>query len=77
MNALLAFGAMLVLDFVWGRYTQYVVAKRVLASGVTAAVIVGCNAAVTLLVVHDPWTILPAAAGAFCGTVLAVRLHPR
>ncbi len=70
-----AFVAMFVLDFVWARYTQYVAAQRPLYASVAAAAIVGCNAAVTLLVVQDPWMILPAATGAFAGTMVAMYPH--
>ena len=73
MNYLGAFAAMFVLDFVWGHYTRNVAeGNRVLASS-WAFGIVFFNASVTLFYVGDPWTILPAALGAFAGTYCSVK----
>lgn len=70
----IAFVGMLVLDFVWARYTLYVTQKRPVASSVTAAVITALNGSVVLSFVHDPWTLVPAVMGAFVGTYLSVQL---
>ncbi len=75
MNAVLAFAAMFVLDFIWAKYTQFVVAKRHWLAGFAATAILLCNGAVTLLYVSDPLLLLFAAAGAFAGTVAAVKWH--
>lgn len=76
MNWLAAFAVMVVLDFIWARYTQYTVAKRQWAAGGAAAAITVCNSVMTLLVVDNPWMILPCAAGAFVGTAIAIKWHP-
>jgi hypothetical protein len=68
---LLTFGGMVVLDFVWARYTVTVTQRLPIKSGSYAALIMVLNGTVTLTYVHDPWMILAAAAGAFVGTYLA------
>lgn len=75
IDGALAFGAMLVLDFIWALYTQYVVAKRHWAAAFCATGIMVCNGAVTLLYVSDPVMLIFAAAGAFVGTAAAIKWH--
>lgn len=70
----LAFFGMVALDFVWARYTINLVKKYNAVSGGYAATIMLLNGVVTLTYVHDPWMILPAAAGAFVGTFLGNKL---
>lgn len=72
----LAFALMFVLDFVWAKYTQYILAKREWAAGFAATGILLCNGTVTLLYVADPLLLGFAALGALAGTVVAVKLHP-
>jgi hypothetical protein len=69
----LAFLGMVALDFVWARYTINLIKKNPAKSGGYAATIMLLNGIVTLTYVHDPWMILPAAAGAFVGTYLGGR----
>lgn len=76
IDGFIAFSVMLVLDFVWALYTRYVVAKRHWAAATAATGIMLCNGAVTLIYVNDPVMLVFAAAGAFIGTALAIRLHP-
>lgn len=75
MNWLAAFGVMFALDFIWAKYTAYIVAQRPYAAGFAAALIMVCNGVVTLIYVQDPSMLIPAALGAFTGTAAAVLAH--
>ena len=70
----LSFFGLVVLDLVWARYTITLVKKHAATSGGYAATIMLLNGVVTLTYVHNPWMILPAAAGAFVGTYLGGKL---
>lgn len=70
----LAFFGMIALDFVWARYVLTLTKKYHAVSGGYAAAIMLLNGVVTLTYVHDPWMILPAAAGAFVGTYIGGKL---
>jgi uncharacterized membrane protein YfcA len=72
-ESLLAFFGLAVLDFIWARYTLSLAKKRAFAGGSYAAVIMLLNGVVTLTYVHNPWMILPAAAGAFIGTYIGSK----
>jgi uncharacterized membrane protein YfcA len=72
---LLSFFGLVVLDFVWARYTITLVKKQAITSGGYAATIMLLNGIVTLTYVSNPWMILPAAAGAFVGTYLGGKLE--
>jgi uncharacterized membrane protein YfcA len=71
---LLTFGGMVVLDFVWARYTIAITKKYAVVGGGYAALIMVLNGTVTLTYVHDPWMIIPAAAGAFVGTYIGSKI---
>lgn len=73
----LVFAGAFVLDFVWARYNIATAQQRVLASGVFAALIYLCNNSIVIGIVSNPWLLMPAAAGAFFGTVASVWLHKR
>ena len=73
MNYLGAFVAMFCLDFVWGHYTRNVADGKRIPSAAWAAAIVAFNGTVTLFYVGDPWTMVPAALGAFAGTYASVK----
>lgn len=68
-----AFFLMVVLDFIWAWYTMYVVAKRPWMAGYAAAGITVCNGLSMILIIKDPWMIVPTALGAFVGTAIAVH----
>lgn len=70
----LAFAVMFVLDFIWARYTYYVVVKRHWAAAMAATAIMLCNGTVTLLYVADPLLLGFAALGAFAGTAVAIKV---
>lgn len=72
---LIVFGAMFVLDFVWAFYTKAIQKHRALASANWAVMILIFNGIAQIGYIGDPWLLLPAAAGAFGGTYLAMRLH--
>ena len=75
IEILLAFFGMVALDFVWARYTITLIKKHNAISGGYAATIMLLNGIVVVTYVHNPWMILPAAAGAFIGTYLGGKLE--
>ena len=71
-----AFVAMVVLDYVWGAYTKYLVEKKAALAGLFASAIMLVNAIVTIAYVTD-WRLVPVVMlGAFVGTFLVVRYPP-
>lgn len=68
-----AFFSLALLDFVWAYYTRAVVAKRPASASAYAAVITVLNGGAAIMYVATPILLLPAAAGAFVGTWLALR----
>jgi hypothetical protein len=77
MNAVIAFTAMFVLDFVWARYTMYIQSEKKAAASMAATLIVMLNGTVVLAYVTDPWMLIPACLGAFLGTYLSFVFPPR
>lgn len=73
MSYVAAFVAMFLLDFVWGKYTANVAKGNRIHASAWASGIVFFNSAVTLSIVGDPWTIIPAALGAFAGTFASMH----
>jgi hypothetical protein len=67
------FLAMFCTDIAWGRYVQKVRDKRGLAAAAWAVLLFLSGAYAVVSYVSDPWLLIPAAAGAFCGTLVAVR----
>lgn len=61
------------LDVVWAWYTAALVAKRIFPASSYAAGIIVLSAANVISFVHNPWMVLPAMAGAFCGTAFGMR----
>lgn len=74
LSALLAFGAVFALDFVWAKYTYAMTARRPIAAGIYAALIFGLGGIAVLTYAANPWMLVPAALGAFFGTWAAVRV---
>jgi len=66
---------MFALDFVWAYYTKSIQDNAIMMAGITAMLILLLNSAVTLSYVDDQWAIIPAALGAFLGTISAMKLH--
>lgn len=73
MKALLVFGLVFALDFVWTVYIAAVADKKPLKSAFwsTGTILLGGLAAVEY--VKDPWMLIPAGLGAFAATYIAVR----
>ena len=69
----IAFGSMVILDFMWAKYTSYCASKDAMKAGVTAFVILALGAFVVLTYVDDHLMLIPACAGAFVGTYIAVK----
>lgn len=72
MNWLLTFVAVLVLDVVWARYTIALTNDRPVRAGKYAALVIALSGFAAINYVNDPWMLLPAAAGAFCGTIIGM-----
>lgn len=73
MTALAVFLVTAALDAVWTWYVQGLAAKRVWQAATCAASLILLGAFNTVSIVGNPWLALPASAGAFVGTYLAVR----
>lgn len=69
----IVFAALFVLDLVWAKYTAAITSHRAMVAGVYAAVIIALSGYAAINYVNDPWMLLPAMAGAFCGTVIGTR----
>ncbi len=69
----IAFGCMMVLDFIWAHYTLYLVQKRAALAGLFASGIALCNGVVIILVAANWEMIVPTALGAFVGTFYAIK----
>jgi hypothetical protein len=73
MKALAVFVAMTVLDFVWARYNMATTSNKAMLSALYSVTIVLLGAFSVISYTDNHVMLLPAAAGAFCGTYLAVR----
>lgn len=71
---LVAFGMMASLDYVWAEYIKHTSDAAPLRAAAWSVPVYTMGAFMTLTIVHDPLLILPAAAGAFVGTYLSVKL---
>lgn len=65
---------MFALDVVFGRYALALTKRRATAAASWGALCVVFQGGVILSYVHDPWALLSAAAGAFCGTFVVTRV---
>lgn len=76
MTWFLVFAVTFALDVVWTWYTAAVVGKRTTRAASWAAAIIALSGVYTISFVSDPWLLLPAMAGAFCGTAFGMlRAH--
>lgn len=73
MRAAVVFAALFALDLVWAKYTTAITAHRAIIAGLYASVIIALSGYAAINYVNDPWMLLPAMAGAFCGTVVGAR----
>jgi hypothetical protein len=76
-HTLLTFVAMFALDYVFARYTAEVTNRAPALAGLWAVLIVFSNSIVVTNYVANFWMVLPAGAGAFLGTWLAVERDRR
>lgn len=72
-DAMAVFAATFAADFVWVRYMAAAAAKRRVPAALWSAAIVGLGAFSVVSYTAHPIMILPALAGAFCGTLGAIR----
>lgn len=73
VSGLLVFALLFCLDFGYAFYTAAVTRDHVWSAAVTAAFIYLLTGVATLSYVHEPWLLAPAMAGAFTGTITAMR----
>ncbi len=66
------FLALAALDFVWAKYTFAMTARKSAAAGAYASGIILLSGAAAIGYTSDPMLLLPAMAGAFVGTWVAV-----
>lgn len=72
-HAILAFLGMLAADYLWARYTIHIAFTRPVRAANFAAAVFVVLGFVTVLYVNDYWMLIPAAAGAWCGTYIGTR----
>ena len=73
MRAVLVLLAVAFADYVWARYIQACADRRTWLAAICSSVIVLLGGFTTLSLVDDPRYLVPAALGAYVGTVVAVR----
>lgn len=73
LNAFLVFGIVFAMDLVWARYTAAITAHRHILAGTYASAIIALSGYAAINYVNDPWMLLPAMVGAFCGTVVGIK----
>jgi hypothetical protein len=76
IDALIVFCALAALDFVWAYYTLAVTKKQSVLAASLASVIILLSGAAAIGYTSNHWMLLPAMAGAFVGTLAAIRLCP-
>lgn len=74
MKFMIAFVAMVVLDFVWVIYTRSIVEKHPFRASCTAALMQLLTAVVVLAYVAEPTAVAGAMLGAFSGTWIAMKV---
>lgn len=77
MEYFLVFVTLFVLDLVWSFYLNHVKEGNPLLSGGWAAFLYALGASATISVVSNPWLLVPACLGAFCGTYVGVWWNNR
>lgn len=73
VQGLIVFTTLFFLDVVWARYTAAITDRRRVAASSLAAAIVALGAYAAISYVDNPLMILPAMAGAFCGTFVGIK----
>jgi general stress protein CsbA len=75
IRALLVFAAVAILDFVWARYTFAMTARRSFGAALYASVLILLSGSAAVGYTQNHWLLIPAAAGAFIGTLVAVEMQ--
>jgi hypothetical protein len=70
---LFVFLSLVALDFVWAKYTQAITDKKPINAGLYAILILALGGFSIISYTTDHMLLIPACAGAFVGTYLAVR----
>ena len=73
MRAVLVFLAVAAADWVWAKYIHATSQKQVWRAACYAGCVPLLGGITTIAIVDDARYIIPAAFGAFCGTLLALR----
>ena len=73
VSSIIVFAAMAVLDFVFAEYTKATADRKSLAASKWAALIIPLNVVVVSGYVTVWWMLVPAAAGAWLGTLLSIK----
>lgn len=73
IEAIAVFAAMAALDYVWAYYTRAIQAHAALSAASWAVGITVLSGIAQFGYIHNPWLLIPAAAGAFVGTFAAIR----
>lgn len=75
MSIIITFLALFVTDICWAYYINSVKDGSALKSASWATFMFGIGAIGTISYVTNPWLLIPALLGAFCGTYLGVVLN--
>ena len=73
MKAVAVFLVTAATDWLWTRCVSATVLRQEWRAASWGSVLFATSSLLTVSVVDDPWLVLPASAGAFVGTFLAVR----
>lgn len=66
------FTATVIADWLWARWAMATTSRRAFGAALLSGAIIICGGFTTIEFTRDPWLLLPAAAGAFAGTWIAV-----
>lgn len=76
LSGLLVLASVFALDFLYARYTTAVTSQRRPVAGMYAAGIIVLSGYAAINYVNDPWMLVPAAIGAFFGTIAGMKQSP-
>lgn len=75
IKALAVFTCLFAVDFVWAKYTYAMARKRAHTAAGYASLIILTNGVAVIFYSSEPLMLLPAALGAYFGTLVAVKMH--
>ena len=76
-TAILVFFAVTLVDIFWASYIKSIAADHMWRSGLFSAAIIVTGGFTAIEYVQNHWMLLPAALGAFVGTVITVWYHKK